>query len=416
LNTTYFSNKNYEVPCNISPRTAHKYLKVINYGYAKYLDIIYYCDGFAMYKQLEKLIAKMDGKNRKEESNRKVALKAIKELADLGFIGTHHINQNKFLYLKKPAFALVTGDYKNSSRINLTKDLKNDKFRIAILKMEFLIENDELIHNKSMMYHLRTITKQIKKRIIDTNNKFGYSLECIDEILKINDYLQVKNYLEEHPEYRYKLDIIRTLWVELGDIYRKMVLQRETVSVQPVYFKTFIQSNGQIILHYIPNIIIFDVSKDKKFFKDKTTKLFEAFYKIEGNALRGIHNTYIKSNRTSMGYEGEHHIGYTITLIGEDLEVLKEKKRVIDEVIGNSANTPVMDYTEIEALDTGEYLYHASRKGNSYSQSHNERIERIILKKLKEIESSSRKERQERLQKENEDFGKDLLDFVKKNS
>jgi hypothetical protein len=414
LNISYFSNKNYAVPTNISPKTTHKYIKVINFGYAKYLDIIFYCDGFAMYKQFEKLVYLMDGQDKKPETNRKTALKIIKDLINLGFVGSHNINQNKFLYLKKPSFALVTGDYKCSNRINLTKDLKNDKFRIAILKLEHFLQYDELIHNRTMMYHLKRITRAILKRISESKNKYNYAIECIEEILKMDDYLEIKKYLEEHPEYRYKLDIIRSLWVELGEVFRKMVLQRETVSIHPVYLKTFILSNGQVILHYIPNIIIFDVSRDKKFFKDKSIKLFEAFYKISGNALRGIHKAYINSNRTSMGYEGEHHIGYKLTLIGEDEEVLKEKRAVIDEVIGNSTNTPVMDYSDIEALGTGKYLYHASRKGNDYSRSHDERINYELFKKFREIDERQKKERQAKLEKENEDFGKDLLEFIKK--
>jgi hypothetical protein len=416
LNISYFLKKSYEVPNNIPSNTSYKYLKAINFGYAKYLDIIFYCDGFAMYKQVEGLFAKMEGQKRNEESNRKATSKAIKDLKDMGFVGTSNINQNKFVYLKKPAFALVLGDYNCSNRINLAKDLKNDRFRISILKMEYFLGNDELIHNKSMMYHLKKTTKQILKRIIDSKNKFGYDIEAIEKIIELDDFRQISNYLEQNIEYHHKLDIIRSLWENLGDLYRKMILLRETVAVNPVYFKLFTSSNGKIVLHYIPNIIIFDVSKDKKFFKEKSEKLFEAFYKLPHNSLRDIYKAYEKSKGESMGYDGEHHIGYTLTIIGEDEKVLIEKKQAVDEVSGNSVNTPVMSQTAIVPLGTGEYMYHASRKGNEYSKSHNERIDTLVSAKIKEIEVSQKAERLALLEKENEDFGKDLLDIVKGNN
>ena len=127
-------------------------------------------------------------------------------------------------------------------------------------------------------------------------------------------------------------------------------IPKETVLLKPVYLKLFVGTDGQVILHYIPNIIIFDVSRDKKYFLDKSEKLFNAFYKIEGNALRGIRNAYLKSGRKNMGYEGEHHIGYVLTIVGEDLGVLKQKSGAINETIGSSVNTPVMDEVKLLRL------------------------------------------------------------------
>ncbi len=412
LNLKYFSKKEYQIPKNAPETTRHKYRKVIDSGYAPYLDVVYHCDGFAMYKQIYKLVKKNDGVKRSDNACYKRAIRMIKNLEQLGFVGTGHINQNKFMYLKKPAFALVAGDYMHSGRVNLAKDFKNDKFRIAILKMEYFIERDELLHNKSMFYHLTRITKQLRMKIYETDNKYGYSLEAIDEILKLNDYHEIKKYLEAHPEYRYKLDVVRVLWNELGTLYAKMVFQRETVLLKPVYLKLFVGTDGQVILHYIPNIIIFDVSRDKKYFLDKSEKLFNAFYKIEGNALRGIRNAYLKSGRKNMGYEGEHHIGYVLTIVGEDLGVLKQKSGAINETIGSSVNTPVMDEVKVVALDTGQYLYHVSRKGNEYSRAHDERIESLIASKLIEIERKNEEKRRARLEKESERLARDIKKYL----
>ena len=94
--------------------------------------------------------------------------------------------------------------------------------------------------------------------------------------------------IDENPEYSNKLGIVRGLWVNLGTFYKKLLLQKQTVTDKPAFFRLYIKTNGEITVHYIPNIVIFDVSRDKKFYKEKVAKLFHAFYGIEGNNLKEI--------------------------------------------------------------------------------------------------------------------------------
>ncbi|NBI07624.1 hypothetical protein [Senegalia massiliensis] len=412
MNIEYYSNKEYDIPKNVSEKTEHRYLEIINLGYAKFLDILGNCDGFAMYKQFEKLVYLFDGENRTKESNRKITLGIIKKLEILKFIGTQKVNQNKFLYLKRPAFALLSGDYNKFKRINLNKDLKNDKFRISILKLEYFLENNVLISNKTMFYHIRMIIKDILNKIDKSNNKYGYDIQLIKKLLSTKNYKDFFSLCEEYPEYSHRLGVIRSLY-DISKIYRKMILQRETIAFNPKYYKSYVKEDGEVTIHYIPNIFIFDVGKDKRFFEDKSNKLFQSFYTIRNNVLRGIYKAYASSNNTSMGYIGENHIGYTVTLIGEDEGILTKKRDIFDKNRATSINTPIMSMTNIIYLNTGNYLYSASRKLNTFRKSHDERIDTIISKKINQIEKTSENKRKERIEKENSQFGKDLFNLVK---
>lgn len=386
-----FISKTYDIPRNIPSGTSHKYLELVNKGYAKYLEIINLCGNFAMYKQFYKLVKIYEGQNRTERSNENVANKIINHLIELGFLGSSHINKNKFVYLRKSGIAVATGDYNNNQRVSLVKDLKNDKFIISVLRLEYFLSHQVVLHYTNMINQLRFITNEILKNIVKSGNKFGYSVEVINQILTMSDFLEIKEYLDSKPEHIYKLDIIRELWEILGNEFRKMVLQRQTVAENPLYLKLFIKHDGKIGLHYIPNIIVFDVSNDLKYYRDKSIKLFHLFYGIKGNALRNVQKTFMGTSGQRMGLENECRIGYKLTLIGVDDRVLLEKKKVIDEDVDSSVNSPLMGYTDIVSLPVGEYLYHASRKGNKFSKKHNDRIEGLILKKIVQLKENEKK-------------------------
>ncbi|MCT4662845.1 MAG: hypothetical protein N4A40_13360 [Tissierellales bacterium] len=387
INIDYFVRKKYKIPNNISIKSEYKYLKVINNRNVVYLDIIMQCGGFAMQKQFQKLVHKVSGTGRTEESSRKVTSGIINELLADGFIGENRINQNKVIYLKKPAFALTVGDYKTSKRITLSRDFKNDKLRISLLKLEMFIMNEQLINSKTMMYQLKLVTKHIKKAIISNDNKYRYDLDILNRILNLEDYKEIKNLLMEYPERNNKLGIIRGIWIDVADIYRKMILQRESIFLSPEYYKLFTSNEGEITIHYIPHILIFDVGRDNEYFKNKSMKLFKMFFEIENNDLNKVRLNYENSFGKNMGNDFENHIGYVLSIIGEDENVLQEKKKAFDEVTGNSLDTPVMRECNIIPLHTAEYLYHSSRKGNSYSKSHDARIDSILNKKFKDIEN-----------------------------
>lgn len=410
MNLDNIRNKIYEVPLNIPSTTAHKYIEVIEKGYAKYLEIIDLCGKFIMYQQFYKLVSILEPSLTTDESRERTARRYIKKLKELGFIDNGNINKNKFLYLKKPGFAFTACDYINSSRINLSNDLKNDRFRISLLKVEYLLQYGEIIHNSTMFRQLMSITKHVYKVIIKTGNNYEYSVESIERIMELENYKEISDFLKQNSEHKCRLGIIRSLWMDLGSFYRKMVLQKQTVTRTPEYYKLFIKNDGEVILHYIANIIIFDVSHDKKFYKDKSEKLFHAFYSIENNSLRDIQQTYISCG--SMGYQGENHIGYRLTLIGSDEEVLNEKKYVIDEDINSSSTSPLMNYTIIVPLPIGNYMLHASRKGTKYQNKQDRMIENLILKQIIRLNKKKELKTKVKTQKKKKSAGQKILDIV----
>lgn len=381
-------NKVYEIPVNIPPTTSHKYMEVIEKGYAKYLETIDLCGKFIMYKQFYKLVGLFEPNLSTDESRERTGRFIIRKLEALGFIASSNINKNKFLYLKKPGFSFAAGDYKNHSRINLSSDLKNDRFQISIMKVEYLLEHGEVIHSSTMFSQLMNITNHIYNTIVKTGNNYGYSAEGIERILELEDYQEIIDFIEESSEYECRLGIVRSLWKDLGALYRKLLLQRQTVTHKPEYYKLFVKKDGEVILHYIPNILIFDVAHDKRYYKDKAAKLFHAFYGIERNNLRDVQKVYMADE--NMGYIGEHHIGYKLILIGADEEVLSQKKSVIDEDINVSSTSPLMGYTSIVPLLIGNYMLHASRKGSEYQVKQDQMIDNLILKQITRINANSK--------------------------
>lgn len=380
-------NKAYNIPLNVPTRTAHKYLEVIERGYVKYLEAIDICGKYIMYQQFNKLVDLMEPTLNTSLSSERVARTIIKRLTELGFIESSNINRNKFLYLKKPAFAFLSQDYINSSRVNLGKDIKNDKFQISILKVEYLLRFGDLIHSETMFNQLNRITKHIYTTIIKQGNNYGYSLESIEEILQFNNFGDVIAFIQENPEHKCKIGIIRGLWLGLGTLYKKMILQKQTVTDTPEYYKLFVKKSGEVIIHYIPNIIIFDVAHDKKYYRERSMKLFHSFYEIEDNDLRDVQQNYIKNK--DMGYTGKNHIGYKITLIGSNKDILLQKKSVIDEDINSSVNSPIMDYTSVVDLEIGKYTLHASRLGNKYQEKQDNLIDSMITQQLNRISKNT---------------------------
>lgn len=385
-----FIEKEYSMPLNIPPQSSYKYLEIIEKGYAKYLEVIDLCGKFIMYQQFNSLVEHFEPTLTKAASRERVARLIIKRLIELGFVDSSNINKNKFLYLKKPSFSFSVGDYINSSRVNLGNDIKNDKFQISILKIEYLLKYGEALHSNTMFAQLKEITRHIYSTIIKQGNNYGYSLNVIERILQLDDYLEIINYINENPEYKTKLGIIRGLWVGVGSLFRKMLLQKQTVTEKPEHYKLFVKKDGEVILHYIPNIIIFDVAHDKKYYRERSVKLFHAFYEIENNELRDVQQNYIK-DKSSMGFSGQHHIGYKITLIGSNKSILMQKKLVIDEDINASPNSPLMDYTSIFDLEIGRYTLHASRLGNSYQEKQDIILGNAILGQLERIKGLTNK-------------------------
>lgn len=383
------SDKVYGIPKNSPMQNSHRYQEVINLGYAKYLDIIYHCGRFAMVQQFYQLLKLFEGKERTDESNATIGNNMLQRLIELGFVGSEFINVNKFIYLKHPSIALVAGDYRSAVRTNVAQELKNSRFKIAILNIDYFLHYGQILHSSIMFRQLQDITKDILIKIRQTGNKYRYATACIEDILKLGDYLEIKNYLERFPEYEYKLDIVRGIWTDLALLYRKLIMQHQFITSCPAYYKLFAREDGRINLHYVPNVIIFDVAHDERFYNEKSTKLFHAFYSIEGNELRESQKSFIASGGTSLGSTVEHRIGYRMLIIGDDIEVLNAKKRVVDRDVGASISSPLMDYAEVAEFPVAKYYLHGSRKGNKFANKQNERLDKEILGKIQSIQKKA---------------------------
>ncbi|MBO8160626.1 MAG: hypothetical protein H0Z24_03235 [Thermosipho sp. (in: Bacteria)] len=402
MNLEYFKNKTYEIPADIPQKHKAKYLEVIDAGYAKYIDILYRF-GYMFNQQFVYILQAINDNKWKFSSAKVIGGRIVNRLEELGFIGTDYINRNKLLYIRRPGMALATGSYKNPRGINLSKDLKNNKVMVSLLKVEYFIRHKKILNHYTAIQQLKDITREIIKTAMATGNRWGYAVETAQELLEINQFVDAWNLLDSRPEYQYRLGIIRTLWNEVGNEFRKLILHRQTISDKPEYLRLFVsEDDGQIFLHYIPNIIIFD-SHDLRYYRDKMNKLFHGFYKISGNELRNIQSQYLKSNKTGMGYRWQHHIGYKITLVGADEEVLREKARVVNEEIGSSASSPLMDYCAVEVFPVGKYLNRPSRKHNSISKAEEERLDKNIIERIAQIRDKDK----------GNALGREVLDLIR---
>ena len=78
-------------------------------------------------------------------------------------------------------------------------------------------------------------------------------------------------------------------------------------------------------------------------------------------------------------------LGYKLTLIGANKEILTKKKEFIDSNLHKSINSPLMYYTDVYPTSVNQYLLHSSQKNNKYFEYHDRTIENLIRKKILEI-------------------------------
>lgn len=389
MNIQYFLGKEryskYKLPKNIPAKNKWKYFKAIEYGYVKYFDIIYHCDGYCMNQQMEMLVGLMpEGKNRKPETNRKLASNIIKNLHELGFVEVDNLNEYKYFYLKKPAIAFVKNDYKSTSSMNRTKDLSHSKLKVSILKIQHLIDNNEIINSIYMLEQLKDITNRVKGLIIKSNNKYGYDLKGINQLLRIKDFKELAEFFKENKdENDSKLGVVRSIW-SIGKLCNNMILQRECFSPEPSYLKIFPQKDGSVTVHYIPTIIIFDIDKTKTFFYNKEKKLFDEFFNLPFNELLGVQKTYFDNGKTSMGHEWVNHFGYNILVISGDGQITSKKVEDINEKKDSSEYSPLMGDVQIVSHNVKKYFSHSSRKGE-YRKKQELRIDKDIKNALKSM-------------------------------
>lgn len=348
-----------ELPLNIPSKYTHKYLYVLEKEYDKILHPIFKIGLYSTYRQFYALYKKFNP-NLSENYIKKKCTKIIQELNELGFIEVNNINRNKYFYLKKPAMSLFTGDYKKVPRFSHTQNMKNDKFLISIMKLEYFIKNNSIINNSNLTYHLYSITRKIHAATLKYKD-LSYNLKDLEFIINSNDYELIKKKVTGYPHN----NILRIIWIDLYNIYRKLLLQNQTISFIPEYFKLFIVGDS-LRLHYAPNILIFDLH-DVKYYERKLNSLFHQFFDITDNSTKDI-QTNFKLNSV-LGSKKNNHIGYSLSLIGYNQEALSKKALLINKFISNNPHTPIIKDVDYIYIDIAKYIDHSTQYNSNIASA-----------------------------------------------
>lgn len=375
--------KDYKIPINIPNTTRHRYMEVINKDYGKYLEAIALSGGFCMYKQFGKLLNAFNYYKDLSDGTIEVYTTSIlKDIEDLGFIGSDYLNRNKYIYLRHPAFALVEGDYKTSKRLVLKNELKINRFITNIIKMEYLINYNNYFSSGTLDKQLLWVTEKVLDFIKKSGNLYKYDTTTIRRIIELGNYKDIKYIIDNTRENTTKLGVVRFIWSELGREFWKLGLQGQTIEETPFYFKLNMLNDGKITLHYAPNIILFDSSRDLQYYNTQSNKYFNMFFNMKSNATQRLKSEYI--NKNSFGYEHFNRVGYTVKVIGSIDAKLQDKIDILNRTYYRADDTnehsPLISpctYVEVDIDDYFLYARNPSRNNNSFANA-NRRIEHLI--------------------------------------
>lgn len=346
------------LPINIPPKTTYKYIYVLEKEYDAILKIIYDIGYFSTFRQFYSLYQKIYP-SLSESYVIKKCNKIIQELSELGFIEINNINRNKYFYFKKPSLALFTGDYTKVPHFIHSQCMKNDKFLISLMKLEYYITNDSIINNTNLEYHLYALTKKIYTATLKYN--LSYNKKDLEFIMSKPNYTDIKEKVMSYPAD----SLLRIIWIDLYNIYKKLLLQNQTVSLTQIYCKLYIVGNS-LRLHYAPNILIFDVH-DAKYYEKRLNNLFHQFFNINTNITKDIQINY-KEN-SELGLKHNNHIGYSLTLIGYDLDALVKKTIHINKFINNNPHTPIIKDADYIYIDIAKYITHSSQYNSTLANA-----------------------------------------------
>lgn len=346
----------YSLPANLPKSTIHRYFYVIEKDYVKYLILINKLGNYITFQQFYKMYQLLNPDVAISYAEKK-ANKIIKDLAENKFISIESMNRNKYFYLRTPALAFCTNDYKTAPRLNHLKSVANNKFLTSLMKVEYYITTKNIISSSTLFNHLKIITKKIYE-IVNKDSSLDYNLQDIEYILTLNHIKDIQACVSKYPEY----NLLRIIWLDLYNIYSKLQLQGQTILQQPTVYKLY-KSGRQLRLHYAPNIVIFD-THDTNYYYNKITSLFNQFNNISTNELNNINDHFMK-NKT-LGYEGYNHLCYTLTLVGYNETVLNQKIDSINKYIADNVNNPILGKANYIYLDISKYINHSIRKYESF--------------------------------------------------
>lgn len=346
---------NYDIPLNIPNKSVYKYVFIYENEYDKLLRPVFDSGYYCMFAQFHK-IYKLNYPNLSNSYAVKKCRHIINKLHELGFIEIESINKHKFFYLKKSGRSIFTKNYLNTPKMNYKSDMKNNKFLISIMRVEYYINNNHAINNNNLKNQLYSITENIYNTVLKYN-LINYNTSDIEYILHSDNYDNIKQIV---MNYDYD-NILRIIWIDLYNIFRNLQLKNHTIDTFPEYFKIFIVGD-KIKLHYAPNIYIYDLH-DIKFYQHKLNSLFHNFFDITANNTKDIQLNYTSSN--VLGNNQKNHIGYALTLIGYDKISLMNKIAILNKDINANPHNPLIKNIDYLYIDISQYLNHASHNNNA---------------------------------------------------
>lgn len=354
--------KEYKMPINIPLNSKHRYVEALIKGYPKYIEAIGLCGNFCMFSQFEQLFKLFNLSNNYTESTiNKYTPLLINDLERLGLIGTEYLNKYKYIYLRQPSFALITGDYKNNKRINKSAEMKTGKFLTSLFKIEYLINYDDVFLYKAFNDHLISISKHILELIIKTGNKYKFDTTTIRRIIEVGTYEGVKDIIFNTREKNTRLGIFRFIWGDIGKMFFKFGMQGHNIDNKPLHFKANIQDDGNFTIHYAPTIIIFDKLSGLDYYKTQSNKFFHDFFELQSNKTHKISEVY--RNTGTFGYEHFNRIGYTIKIIGSNEDNLQSNINVLNiPYYENNEYTPLVAPCSSIVVDTDKYFKYANKE------------------------------------------------------
>lgn len=368
---------NNTIPLNVPPTQRRNYDYVIEKGFDKYIKIIFSLGSYITFQQFYQLFRKYN-ENLSESYCKLKANSIIKELEKLKFINVESIGKHKYFYLKAPSLAICVGDYSKIPKTNHKNiSIKNNKFMTSLMKVEYYIEYNEIISSEWLFKHLKAITRNII--VLTEKHNLEYNLSFLKAIYSSNDYTKIKDTVSKLPED----DLIHIIWVDLYNLYYKLLLQGQTLSQSPLYFKLNVVEK-KLKLHYIPEIIIFDYHKSD-YYERKMDRLLADLINIKSNTVDGLRKNYLPNQE--IGDSRVNIIGYGLKLIGSNEQLLKEKEKIISTYGRDNSNSPFVS-VKTSYINLSNYFSYTYRKLDVVEKIDNQ-IESIVTNKLNEILNSN---------------------------
>ena len=326
-----------------------------------------------MYDQFVRIYQKSNPKYSSDYASKKVR-NIIKDMENMKLIQSAKLNSYKYFYLKKFAYAAIYNDYCNYKKTNMNSALKNNNFKINLMRIENYIKNNKVISNDTLIEQLVYITKKIYDIRIEDENLIEYDPDILQSIISNKN-------IEEYKDRIINLsdgNLIKVLWIYIYDIFKNLKLQNQTISKKPLHFNIY-KKGTKLFLHYVPNIIIWDIHRVDYYIK-KISNLYDKFYFIPSNNIVNMQKNYLETNM--LGSKGFNRLGYAITIIGSDNRALNEKYKILTRKIREN-NYGIILKCDINYVDINKYFV-GNANNEKVLNNIDTTFDKLLEKKLKE--------------------------------